>query len=257
MLKGTLPVATLKMCCDILTELDNEATFTFNEGITINLSDASNVALASIDVGLQAFESYECDRETELGMPLEKLSKIVGFGDTGQLISFELDEETRQLEIDVDDVHMSMSLIDPASIRTSQEPPDVSAKMKTTFATEAGTLKRAYKATEIVFADLPPSSSGRSSFVSDADSNTIELRAEGDTDDVDFEFNDSNTIMTDVEATSRTLISNDYLYSIIKPIKKSTEVTVKFGNEAPVVFHHEFGAGVEVKHMLAPRIESQ
>ena len=57
MLKGTLPVATLKMCCDILTELDNEATFTFNEGITINLSDASNVALASIDVGLQAFEN--------------------------------------------------------------------------------------------------------------------------------------------------------------------------------------------------------
>ena len=68
-----LQTATLKKILDAIKELLNEATFECSDsGIHLQAMDNSHVSLVSMTLRSDGFDKYRCDRNSALGMNLER-----------------------------------------------------------------------------------------------------------------------------------------------------------------------------------------
>ena len=51
-----------------------------DEGISLQTMDPSHVALVAVELGVEAFNRYRCDRPLEIGMNFDSLGKILRKG---------------------------------------------------------------------------------------------------------------------------------------------------------------------------------
>ena len=67
-----------KKIVDAIKDLVNEANFDCNpSGITLQAMDSTHVALATLLMRADEFDSYRCDRNIPLGINLSSLTKIL------------------------------------------------------------------------------------------------------------------------------------------------------------------------------------
>ena len=247
MFKAIVSADTLTDALDSVSVLVDECKIRLNEEeLSIRAVDPANVGMVDLSLEAAAFESYEADGGV-IGVNLGRLQDIAGMANSGDLIRFELDEETRKLHIGIDGLSYTLALIDPDSIR--QEPDIPELDLPAQIVLEGNQLDRGITAADMV--------SDHISLRVDEDAEAFYIEAEGDTDDVDLELTSEDLIdLTAGPADS--LFSLDYLKDMNKAIPKATEVTVDLGEEFPVKLHYEFAEGLgHVTYMLAPRIQSE
>jgi proliferating cell nuclear antigen len=156
--------------------LVKECTIHIGEtGLAITAVDPANIAIVDTNLDADAFESYDADVGT-IGVTLDRLEDVVGFGSSGQLVQLELDEATRTLEVTVGVLDYTLALIDPASIRQEPELPDLDLPLR-------AVLQGEDVATMVEAADM----------VSDhvalgGDGDTLYADAEGDSDDTTVSY---------------------------------------------------------------------
>ena len=168
-------------------------------------------------------------------------------GSSGDLVSMELNEQTRKLDIHIDGLSYTLALIDPDSIRQEPDIPDLDLPAEIVL--EGSQLNRGITAADMV--------SDHIALRVDPDEEAFYIEAEGDTDDVDLKL-DSDDLIDLTAGAADSLFSLDYLKDMNKAIPKSTEVTAELGEEFPVKLHYEFAEGLgQVTYMLAPRIQSE
>jgi proliferating cell nuclear antigen len=246
MFKAIVSAETLLTALDSVSVLVDECKVRLNEdGLAIRAVDPANVGMVDLDLSAEAFESYEADGGL-IGVNLSRLEDIAGMADSGQLVELELDEETRKLHIQIDGLEYTLALIDPDSIREEADLPDLDLAAEIVL--EGADLDRAVRAADMV--------SDHIALGVDADAETFDVTAEGDTDDVHLSL-DREDLIDLTAGSAHSLFSLDYLRDMNRAIPNDAEVTAELGEEFPVKLHYEFAAGAgQVTYMLAPRIQS-
>jgi proliferating cell nuclear antigen len=246
MFNSIVSASTLRTAIDSVGVLVDECKIHLDEdGVRVRAVDPANVGMVDLELGADAFESYEADGGV-IGVNLSRLEEFAGMADAGQLVNLDLDEETRKLHIQIDGLEGTLALIDPDSIRQEPDIPDLDLPANVVL--EGADIDRAVRAADMV--------SDHIALGVDAGDETFYVEAEGDTDDVYLELGRDDLI--DLTAgDARSLFSLDYLKDMNKAIPKDAEVEMELGEEFPVKLHFEIAEGLgDVTYMLAPRIQS-
>ncbi|WP_323191762.1 DNA polymerase sliding clamp [Halostella sp. PRR32] len=215
------------------------------DGVRITAIDPATVAAVDLELGSAAFESYEATGG-RLGVDLTRLDEIVGLADRDQFVRFELDAETRTLQITIDDLEYTLGLLDPETIRSPPDRTDLALDSPGEVVLAAEQIGRAVKAGEMV--------SDQIAFGIDESAETFYAEAEGDTDDVSL-AQDANELVEFSPADAHSLFSVEYLAAINREMPNGTEVDVQIGTEEPLVADFEFAEGDgSVTYLVSPRI---
>jgi len=211
--------------------------------ISIRAVDPANVGLIDIKrMSKDVFESWNASPGV-IGLNVVALDEILGMGSSDDMVELEFDAETRKLEINIDGLEYSLATIDPVSIRSEPEIPEMNLPAEATIDTNV--FDRGVKGTDMVadHAALKMDSDGQ-----------LQFHAEGDTDDVDYKVTDEYVVST-VPAEAHSIFSLDYLKDFRKIVNNVDECTLSLGDEFPLFIDLEFESGVTVLLMLAPRIQ--
>jgi len=244
-----IPVATLSDAIAALRTIVDESKLRFDEtGLQSRAVDPANVAMVDVDVPDAAFKRLNVgDDETTLGINLETFADVLGMAESGDDLVARLNTETKKLELSFPETGLeyTCALIDPDAIRQEPDIPDLDLGGE--FVVPGRAIDRGLSAADLVSDHI------RLEGVAD---DTLRLSADGDTDTVDLEIDDT---LIDGELTSddqtESLFSLEYLNDITRPIGSDTAVTVDLGSEMPVKLHFGMGDDINVSAMVAPRIQ--
>jgi len=243
-----MPVATLSDAIAALRTIVDESKLRFDEtGLQSRAVDPANVAMVDVTVPSGGFERLDVDDETTLGINLETLADVLGMAESGDVLIAELNAETKKLELSFPGTGLeyTCALIDPDAIRQEPDIPDLDLGGE--FVVPGRAIYRGLSAADLV--------SDHIRFEGVAD-DTLRLSADGDTDTVDLEIDDT---LIDGELTgddqTESLFSLEYLTDITRPIGNDSAVTVDLGSEMPVKLHFGMGDDIDVEAMVAPRIQ--
>jgi len=243
-----IDVGTLSTALDPVSALVNECKLRFSDdGLSIKSVDPANVAMVDMEIGADAFESFESD-DVVLGINLERLEDVLSMGDSGDVVSCSLDEETRKLDIDIGGLSYTLALIDPDSIRQEPDIPDLD--LPATVVVEGRQISRGVSAADLC--------SDHVTLQAAADDETFYINAEGDTDDVSLALGDGDLLSANVGESCESMFSLEYLTDMERAMPNDGEISLRLGSEVPVKMRYSLADGsVEVVNLLAPRISSE
>lgn len=229
-----------------LRAIVDEAKFNVGpDGIQVRAVDPANVAMDDGVLSVGAFESYDAS-EGVLGLNLERLEEVLKLAKKDDLVELSFDTNTFKLAIHIDGVEFTMACIDPDSIRSEPEIPDMD--LPASFTVDESQIRRGVKAADMV--------SDHIQIRCDETEQAVFIEAQGDTDDVCLELTEEEySELTAVDAEA--LFSLDYVKDISRKFPKKTEISITFGTDFPMMIEYEFADGeCEILSMVAPRIRS-
>jgi proliferating cell nuclear antigen len=242
---ATIEADVLADALGAVSTLVDEAKLRFGpDGLTTRAVDPANVGMVEIELDPEAFDSYQTEGEL-VGVNLDRLTDVVGMADSDELVTLDLDPDSRKLTVSAGGLEFTLATIDPDSIREEPDIPDLD--LPATYVLEAGDLSRGWRAADMV---------GDHVEVTAVAEDQLRVTANGDTDSVEVLLNggdllDGRTDETDVSS----LFSLDYLSDMDSAIPSGTELSVRIGDEFPTKMQWSDG-DLSVVYMLAPRIAS-
>jgi len=246
MLKATIDADIFREAIDAISALVPECRLhTAENGISTRAVDTANVAMISLELKKEAFDSYTATK-SQVGVDISKMKNIFNMMGKGDLISLELPENAQKMQLSVHGYHYSITLLDTNTIRKDPNPPTISLPGKLTISGDD--LNNAIKAAAVI--------SDKIAIGINPKDETFYMIAEGDTDNIRREFGkDELKSLTPNEA--RSLFSLDYLKDMGKVMSRAAEVEIFLGLDHPVRFSFDIANGNgHVEYLLAPRIEA-
>lgn len=237
---------TLADFIDPVDKLVYECKLHLNEdGLNVRAVEPANVGMVRSDLDADGFESYEASGGL-LGLNVNRFVDVLGMADAGELVHLQLDEETRKLHIDTANIEYTMALIDPDTVRSEPDLPDLDLPAEVVI--EGNQFDQMITAADVISDHL--------SFGLDAAKEMFYMYSEGDTDDVRVEYDRDEVI--DMQAgEAHSLFSLDYLKDMNKAIGSDVELSMSIGEEFPIEMAFETAEGHgDVQYMLAPRIQA-
>jgi proliferating cell nuclear antigen len=246
MLKATIDAEIFREAIDAISALVPECRLhTADNGISTRAVDTANVAMVSLELKKEAFDSFKATK-SQLGVDISKMKNIFNMMGKGDLISLEFPENAQKIQLSVHGYHYSITLLDTNTIRKDPNPPTINLPGKLTISGED--LNNAIKAAAVI--------SDKIAIGINPKDQTFFMDAEGDTDHIRREFGkDELKSLSPDEA--RSLFSLDYLKDMGKVMSRAAEVEVFLGIDHPVRFSFDIAGGNgHVDYLLAPRIEA-
>ena len=241
--------SALQQYVDVLGALVDECKLHFDDDrLSARVVDPANVAsIIPADLLASRCESYDAPGSAVVGASVNRLDELIGAANSGDLIHLRLDMATRKLLVDYREVHHEMALIDADSVRQEPDLPDLD--LPNTVTVEAGDLSEGVGVVDLTSDHLELQTASTQ--------DAIVLFGGGDVDESSYTIDDG-VIMNGIREETSTLLSLEYLEELVKPMPDDAEVTVSYGDDFPIIM--EWSAcegGIEVKQLLAPRIQSQ
>ena len=146
-----------------------------DQGLGIKAVDPANVGMIEIRMPEKVFEQYETPGGL-IGLDLERFADVLEMANNGELVSLTLNEATRKLEVEVDGLEFELSCLDPETIRSDPEIPDLEMDVDVTFAKVE--LSQAYKAANLIADHIEVAGS--------PEDDVVVFGAEGDSDDMQY-----------------------------------------------------------------------
>lgn len=208
--------------------------------------DKGDIAMVDTRLDRGAFESFETDGML-LGVNLVRLEDIVDMAEAGDPVHFEFKERTRKLLIEVGNLEFTMAIIDPDSIRSKPELPDLDLPVTATV--DWARISRSIEAADMV--------SDHMAIGYEHADDRLYCEAAGDTDDVYHEHGPDELVDVDASGDAASIFSLDYLKNVDKAISTDAEATLTVGEEFPLLIEWEFADGHgTATYMMAPRIRN-
>lgn len=240
---------TMKSLAEAISNLiDEGALRATKEGIKMRAVDPAHVAMVILDLSSKAFEEYEVDGETVLGIDLEKFNTILRRAGPNERLEMKLDEGTNRLKITVRGIStrsFNLPLIEVSEEELRVPQIDYPAQLKI----DAGVIREGLKDAETVSDHV----------ALEVDKNTFYMRASGDAGDVEVKLGKDDEAMVElnVKETVKSLFSIEYLDDMMKASLATDVVLISLGNNLPVLLELKLGAEVgKIVFLLAPRIET-
>ena len=240
----------LKQFVDTLTPLVRECRINLSEdGFRVDVVDPANVAsILPVKLKASGFENIDAPGSASQGLNLKRLDDYIGKARNDDLIHVRLDMASRKLLIDYREIHHSMALIDPDSVRAEPDLPKLD--LPNTVGVSGASLSEAVGVADLV--------SDHIQITAGNDKESVIFSAEGDTDDADYTISGDSLVTNEIsDADAETLLSLEYLKELVKPMPDDAEIQIRFGTEFPIIMDWSANEDcIEVKQLLAPRIQS-
>lgn len=81
---------------DLVTDVNIDATPT---GLSLQAMDSSHVALVNLNLSMEGFEKYRCDRNLTLGISITNLAKVMKLVNSNDSITLKCEDEPTYLTI--------------------------------------------------------------------------------------------------------------------------------------------------------------
>merc|ERR1712086_436319 len=81
---------------DLVTDVNIDVS---PSGISLQAMDTSHVALVSLNLSMEGFESYRCDSNVVLGVNIANLSKVMKLADPSDSITLQADQDPSTLKL--------------------------------------------------------------------------------------------------------------------------------------------------------------
>lgn len=223
-------------------------------GLEVQVVDAANVFMGDVFLSADAFDTYTVESETQLGVNVKELKKLIRRARKGAGDNLTLSLRERELTATVSrgyenhDVvsQGTMDLIDSDSIRSEPDMPDLDRSVDVTVNAPPLVDALSYGVGVADYVELS---------VKGVNQHTNALYIGGETDTRKESAAISNV---DAEQTASSLYSADFMTAILDSISKvdPAEITVVYDAEFPITFDMERdGVPMHVRYMLAPRIK--
>lgn len=228
-----------------LSEFVNEAAISITaEGLEVQAVDPANVALVDVTLDAAAFESYDAE-ETTVGLNVDRLEDALSYVGSGDLVQLKLNGR-RQLDIKFGGADLSLSTIDPGSIRTTESPtlelPTRVIPDGDQFATGVDVVQFATDDDEAALV----------SWTGDQ----LRMNAVGDTEEASIAFDRAELISVKATEQVRSHYSVPYLKSAAKPLDAESELELSLGQEMPLELQYDIAEGLgSVAIQIAPRVD--
>lgn len=213
------------------------------DGWEVRAVDPSNVAMVETSLDERAFESYDVPEEGVIGINVVRVADIVGGAQADDLVNVGYDATTRNLVFTYGGHEFTKTLIDPDAIRSEPDLPDLDLPVDLTI--EASAVKTGVGYADSLADHVAVATTG----------GVFSIRAEGDTDSYEGEFEDVDVHLYPGE-TKRSLFSTDFLTDVLKPIDGERDLRIRHGQEFPIWLDAAVGDDGHVHYMIAPRIQS-
>lgn len=220
-----------------------------DDGFHVAVVDPANVAYIDTTfspVGFDTFDYGGGDEMSVYGSNVTKFKNAIGVAAGTDTVRIEMDDE-HSMRIEAGGVGFDHAGINPGTIRERPQIPDIDfvATLSNIPVTD---LQRGVKACDMV--------SENTTFEVDADEETVEMHAEGDTDDAQLQLHSGDTTLN-AEGDVTVGFSLEYLKDMVKGLPAEGEVDLHLKTDFPVRMnfdHPEFDARGMM--FLAPRIDS-
>lgn len=243
--KATIEAKKLKHAISVLRRINDEAIFEIvPDGLTCRLVDVANAQITEIVMPGDAFDYHSIDEPHKISINIDKVASILTRATTKDRVAIFADStESWQFERGIHQHTLPLRPI--GEIRKTPEIPELSHTATVTMSgkefkeiiAEAGAAGDALRVTV-----------GSEGVVFDAEQLKNEVPYCGKLDAGRLE------IRTGVHAV-QTQYTIDYLQDIVTDMRVADDVTLKFATDMPCEIAYARD-GVEVRHILAPRIES-
>lgn len=238
---------------EALTLVDEAKIFVNESALEIREADAANVGMVDVTLDANIFEKYngEAHQDLILGIDIKQLDQILSQGNHDDKVRLLLDPETKKLTITINDsLDFTMALLDPDSIRTSPDLPDLDLKGRVEI--QGSEFNRAVRAADMVsdHVEIGISSPEEEFF----------FYSEGDTDDMCLELSDDDDEVGTISGGNddlSSMYSLDYLKDFKANVKGDDDISLRLGNDFPAKFNIDKANNdsLDVTYMLAPRIQ--
>jgi len=238
-------VSTIDDYVEPISALVDECKLRCNpEEVRVRAVDPANVAMVNTALRASAFESYQADGGL-LGLNLSTFEDVLGLGDSDQLAHLELDQQIRKLDIEIGETSYTQALINPQSIRSEPDIPDLD--LPNTVTLTAKQLDHAVTAADLAADHIL--------IGVDPQADTVWFEGEGDTDDVRTVYGEGDYLDSRLVEETRSLFSLDYLKDVVGAMPSDAEVRLRLGHEFPIDLRYEHSEGhASVQVTISPRV---
>lgn len=241
-MEATILNKYLQNLLDVIAVCVTEAKLTFvNHGLVVSVVDPSHVAMTTVSLKKEAFQTYDAGENTEFGIDVHKVKELLKLGTSDEVITMKWKPDG-YLIFNIGRITRKMKPIDPDALNTPKAP-EISHSNH--FTMNTADLKRGIKAasdiTEYVELRSGPA--------------FVQILGIGDVDDVTMTIPKDECKAYDVTEAKKSGFTIDYLQDVVKAIPSET-VSVAMDDDFPVRFTFTIADGKgDVVTMIAPRIE--
>lgn len=245
MFQGKIRADFLRAIIDAIAILVDEVKFKLaDDGVYGRTVDPAHVGMIDFQLKKDAFDEYKNEKETEIGIDLERLRGILKIASSDDIVALKYDEEEGRLHVKIGNLTRKISLLDVSEMPDTKIP---SLDLPAEIVVPTNEMHQAIRAAEEIADHI----------VLIGDEDGFEMRAEGDTDVVELRIPKEQLYSLKCEERVRSMFPLDYLRDMVKIAKgKSDEITINLGTDYPVKLAFDMAGGyIKITYLLAPRIE--
>lgn len=235
-----------KTCVSAASALVQEAAFVVSpKGLKMKAMDPSHIALIDIDLPAGAFEGFEVEKPTIIGVSLAEMNRIVSRAKPDDELTIEFDE-TNRLTLTLGgppERHFSTPVIDVRK----EDLPEPKLKLTATAEVVAGAIQDGIKDAELIgdLVNIEASKDG------------IRMWAESDKGTSELRLNAGDEVLPklDVSEPARAGYHVKQLGDMVKTCFPADIIKIGLGTDQPIQLDRPIASG-RLRFILAPRIES-
>lgn len=241
--KGTIAAEDIRSILNAATVLVEECVVFLNtDEVKIRGTDPGGVALVIIEISEAAFQDVEIE-SGNVCWDFSEMVDMIKMADTDTSIDLEIQDH--ELVINFIDLHFTLTLIDPDTIKKDSEKPNINLDAEIVL--ESSALKRGVNAADLVADHVE--------FGIDDNDSAFYMEAKGDSNKVVLKRKKKDLVTLTAEPVSSTY-SVAYLKDICGAIPDDTEVTISLGEDFPAEISFAMSdSNADVTYFIAPRLQ--
>lgn len=241
-------ISLLRESFNAIAEIVDESTFNIKkDGISIVCPDRAVIAVVDFLILPTAFESYTCDKDTEVGLNILKMLQFIRKAKPEDKLILSLDENEDRFELTLEGKTTRKFAIPIISV-VKQEMQDLSRfKFENSAELDPSILKEGVENGALI-------SDGISVKIS---KDALVLRAEGDSSYTQIKIDAGNPQLYSITCKEEVVArySIEYLSKMLKASKLSDKIKIEFNKDYPLHLEYMIKDKVKLGFILAPRIE--
>lgn len=238
-------VSLLRDSLSSIAELIDEGTFKVTQnGISLIAADRAMVAVVDFNISSSAFENYNLEKETTIGLNIANLLSVLKRASSGDKVSFIL--QNGKMQVDITGSSKRRFVVPLIDLSQDEIPPIEQLEFTTKTELKTDVLQSGVEDAEIV-SDSVLFQTTPSRFV---------MRAEGDVSKAELELEKGDSALINIETQDETKSRYplDYLKKMVKAAKIADSVHLQFGQDYPMRLSFKSGDKASLQFVLAPRV---
>jgi proliferating cell nuclear antigen len=229
-----------------IAELIDEGIFKItNKGISLVAADRAMVAVVDFFISSDAFESYELDKEQNIGVNISNLLSVLKRAGSGDKVTILLQDN--KLEVLIEGKGKRKFVIPLLDIAPEEVPPVDQLEFTSQVTLKPEVLQSGVEDAEIV----------SDSVLIETSPNSFSMIAEGDISRTELELKSGDESLMEIKTSGsvKARYPLDYLKKMMKAAKFSDVVRIKYAQDYPMKMEFETNdKKVSLSFVLAPRV---